>query len=94
MFRRLSSHLPICANPKSLSRLSDDIQYVYDFLIKESNFVMSRESLAVIQQKILNETYVFSDLKMKSSSKEGLKHVIYLRCTCFISCVHKSLRPL
>lgn len=66
-----------CTVEPSLVQLSADIDFIYKDLTENLQFRMSRDQLAVIQQKIVSGLYVLSPLQVKVLMKEDLNKFLY-----------------
>lgn len=66
-----------CTVEHSLVQLSADIDFIYKDLTDNLQFRMSRDQLAVIQQKIVSGLYVLSPLQVKIIKKEDLTPFLY-----------------
>lgn len=69
-----------CTVECSLVQLSTDIEYIYNDLRENLQFSMSREQLAVIQQRILSGLYVLSPL-----------HITFIKRDCLTPFLHDTL---
>lgn len=61
----------------SLAQLSEDIEFIYNDLIKNTKFSMSRVELGDIQQKFLSGFYVLSPLRVKFIRREDLSQFLH-----------------